>query len=62
MAKDPCVRPEDYRPPENAQELITRYAAGERYFAGAEMPDGSSFVGVNLSGCNFEESVDTHLF
>ena len=33
--KDPNVEPEGYEPPQSAEELLERYAAGERYFRGA---------------------------
>ena len=56
MALDRYVRPKDYHPPHDPQELILRYQAGERYFVESEMPDESSFVGSDLAGCNFESS------
>lgn len=42
----------DYTPPQSAQELLHRYAAGERYFPNADIPDGSS-----LDGATLEEAV-----
>lgn len=35
--KAPNVEPEGYEPPTSAEELLERYAAGERYFAGADL-------------------------
>lgn len=44
----------EYQPPKNAQELLERYVAGERYFAGAALPAGDfsskELVDVNLQG------------
>ena len=46
------VRP-TYRPPETAEELLRRYAAGERYFPETDIPDGSSLEGAALAGAVF---------
>lgn len=52
--------PRDYRPPKDAQELLKRYAAGERYFAHASLPmadlSGAGLVEANLQGANLIET------
>ncbi len=60
--QDPYVRPQDYKPPQTDQELLARYANGERYFewtilksaffGGANLR-GANFRGVSLGGCFF---------
>lgn len=50
------LKPSDYKPPESVQELLDRYAAGERYFGGSELPDESDFSNANLEGANLERS------
>lgn len=44
----------EYQPPKSAQELLERYAAGERYFASAALPgadfSGKELVEINLQG------------
>ena len=56
------IPPDNYRPPKSADELLTRYAEGERYFSGAHLPGANfamqSLIDVNLSdsqleGCDF---------
>jgi uncharacterized protein YjbI with pentapeptide repeats len=46
-----------YTPPKSAAELLQRYAAGERFFAGAEL-DGQTcdFRGVNLVRVDLSDS------
>ena len=56
MAMDRFIRLKGYQPPKDAQELFERYKKGERYFVESEMPDSSSFVDMDLSECNFEDS------
>jgi uncharacterized protein YjbI with pentapeptide repeats len=46
------AQPPGYRPPRSAEELVRRYQAGERWFAGTELPDGAVFRGADLSGAN----------
>lgn len=36
--------------------MLRRYAAGERYFVGADIPDGANIRGVNLEGVNLERA------
>ena len=36
---DPEVEPEGYQPPKSAEELLRRYADGERYFVGMDLSD-----------------------
>lgn len=43
----------DYSPPESAQELLRRDAAGERFFPNADIPDGSSLELSTLEGAVF---------
>lgn len=43
-----------YQPPQSVDDLLRRYACGERYFAGADIPDGANFQNVNLEGASFE--------
>lgn len=51
------VEPLGYKPPTSAQELLERYAAGERYFARADLSDSSlshmCLDSANLDGANF---------
>jgi len=48
--------PRNYQRPKDAQELLKRYAAGERYFANASLPvadlSGQKLSGADLSGAN----------
>ncbi len=46
----------DYQAPESAEEILRRYAAGERYFAHADLPDGAVFRSANLEDCTFDHS------
>jgi uncharacterized protein YjbI with pentapeptide repeats len=48
--------PEGYQPPESADELLRRYAAGERYFPQADIPEQSSLQGCTLEGAVFESA------
>jgi hypothetical protein len=48
--------PEGYQPPESAAELLRRYAAGERYFPQADIPEQSSLAGCTLEGAVFESA------
>lgn len=43
-----------YCPPESKAELLTRYALGERYFAGIELPDRTNLQYADLSGAIFD--------
>ena len=43
----------DYSPPESAQDLLRRYAAGECFFPNADIPDGSSLELATLEGAVF---------
>ena len=45
---------QEYQPPTSAEELLSRYAAGERYFPEADMPDGSDFSKAHLAGAVLE--------
>ncbi|MBL8793633.1 MAG: pentapeptide repeat-containing protein [Planctomycetia bacterium] len=53
---DPNVRPDPYQPPRTVEELLARYAKGERYFAEADLPDGAVLSGANLEGANLQEA------
>jgi uncharacterized protein YjbI with pentapeptide repeats len=46
--------PAGYDPPQSAEELLRRYAAGERFFPDAEIPDYSSLQEVDLAGASFK--------
>ena len=48
--------PEGYQPPASAEELLRRYAAGERYFPHADIPELSSLEGCTLEGAVFEDA------
>jgi len=43
----------DYTPPETREELLRRYASGERSFPGTELSD-ADLTGVVLDGADFE--------
>jgi hypothetical protein len=45
----------EYLPPENAQELLRRYAGDERRFPGVELSD-ADLAGAMLDGTDFEGS------
>jgi uncharacterized protein YjbI with pentapeptide repeats len=45
--------PGDYKPPESREELLRRYANGERCFPGAELSE-ADLAGVTLDCANFE--------
>jgi len=45
-----------YVPPTSAEELLRRYAMGERRFPEADIPDGACFKGVVLAGAVFEHA------
>src|SRR5262245_6494635 len=45
----------EYLPPENAPELLRRYAAGERRFPRVELSD-ADLAGTTLDGADFEGS------
>jgi uncharacterized protein YjbI with pentapeptide repeats len=49
-------RPPGYEPPTSAEELLSRYAAGERFFSGADIPDGACFSGGVLKGAVLEDA------
>jgi len=44
----PSQSPSSYTPPTTAEELLRRYAVGERYFGGAEIADAACFRGAVL--------------
>src|SRR6267143_2148787 len=46
----------NYEPPSSAEELIRRYAQGERYFGHSDLPDRTNLTGVQLEGSNLERS------
>ena len=50
----------NHQPPANAEELLARYAAGERAFAGARLSkaylQGAQLSGADLSGANFSDA------
>jgi uncharacterized protein YjbI with pentapeptide repeats len=48
--------PPGYEPPQSAAELLRRYAAGERQFPHADLPEGSSLRGANLAGVAFAQA------
>ncbi len=39
---------------ESVEELLRRYAAGDRHFTDTDLPDGSDLRGVTLDGSHFE--------
>lgn len=46
-----------YRPPKSGEELLARYAAGERYFVGAELDHtGADGLLLNLAGAVLDEA------
>jgi uncharacterized protein YjbI with pentapeptide repeats len=45
--------PTNYRPPESREELLRRYASGERSFPDTELSD-ADLVGVTLDGVSIE--------
>ena len=58
--------PESYRPPRNAQELLSRYEKGERFFPCSTLPQadlsgidltGSDLSGSSLQGVNLAKAV-----
>lgn len=61
-ADRPHVEPPGYKPPTSAAELLERYAAGERYFARADLSDSSlryvHLDSANLDGASF---INAHL-
>ena len=46
-------RPTNYKPPESREELLRRYASGERSFPDTEL-SGADLAGVTLDGASFE--------
>ena len=44
----------DYRPPKSREELLQRYASGERYFPETELSD-ADLSEVTLDGATFEK-------
>ncbi len=52
---DPLVEPPGYQPPTSAEELLERYAAGERYFVGAQLGE-AELVDAELEGANLSEA------
>jgi uncharacterized protein YjbI with pentapeptide repeats len=45
-----------YQPPRSAEELVRRYAAGERYFSEVDIPENSSLRDAVLAGACFKDS------
>src|SRR3954465_13454407 len=45
--------PAGYEPPRSAEELLRRYASGERSFPDADIPDNSSLCAAVLAGASF---------
>jgi len=63
--RDPEVRPKGYKAPKSAEELLERYARGERYFEGVVLfganlqnadLQGVNLQGVSLHRTNFQEA------
>ncbi|MGP0017922.1 MAG: pentapeptide repeat-containing protein [Candidatus Sulfotelmatobacter sp.] len=52
----PPDAPSGYHPPESANELLSRYGSGERYFRGVDLPGGSTLNGAVLAGSDFKNS------
>ena len=52
---NPNVEPPGYKPPTSAEELLERYAAGERYFHGAKLA-GACFREAKLDGVNLSHA------
>jgi hypothetical protein len=48
--------PAGYQPPQTVEELLQRYASGERYFVNADLPDGADFPSANLEGAILEKA------
>jgi uncharacterized protein YjbI with pentapeptide repeats len=48
--------PPNYQPPLSVEELLQRYASGDRYFAKCELPDGANLSGVNLQGSSLDQA------
>ena len=47
----------DYKPPQSADEVLSRYRSGERYFGQSELEEPvCDFRGANLAGVNFTGS------
>jgi hypothetical protein len=46
--------PSDYKPPESREELVARYANGERHFPDTEL-SGADLTGLRLDGASFEK-------
>lgn len=46
-----------YRPPTTREELLARYACGERYFAWMELPENTDLSGVTLEGAIFDNGM-----
>jgi uncharacterized protein YjbI with pentapeptide repeats len=47
--------PADYQPPESAEEILCRYALGERFFESADLPDRADFRNAVLEDSIFED-------
>ena len=47
-------QPDNYKPPESREELLRRYASGERNFPDTDLSD-VDFSGATLDGANFEK-------
>jgi uncharacterized protein YjbI with pentapeptide repeats len=48
--------PPGYRPAESANEVLSRYDCGERYFQATDLRGGSSFKGAVVAGSDFKNS------
>jgi uncharacterized protein YjbI with pentapeptide repeats len=53
---DTPTPPLNYRSPTTAEEVLSRYQAGERYFPNTELPVGSSLARSILAGSDFKGS------
>ena len=52
---EPAQATEGYTPPTSAEELLERYARGERYFQHAVL-GGADLRGADLRGVNLEDA------
>ena len=49
-------KPYPIHTPSTAEQILERYAKGERNFERVDVPEGSSFQGADLSGASFKTS------
>jgi uncharacterized protein YjbI with pentapeptide repeats len=50
-------QPSSYEPPHTADEILRRYATGERFFPDADIPEESSLCRATLAGAIFKEAM-----